>query len=239
MQPGVHMATILILDDDSYFHRMAATALSARGHLVRTALRCADADRLLAEMRADLILVDGLLPDGDGIGWIERLRERDATTPVLFVSSFWKNDARLRKLPVAGLMSKPIGPAALASKVENALRLAGATAELTPDALRQLEALRASYDRDLPGLLRGVREAVAQFRRNPHNAAVRGVARRRAHQVAGAAGSFGHTAVGDACAEIEEAIARHTDRAGDLTVWNQIDRALRVLDLDEPVRATG
>jgi chemotaxis protein histidine kinase CheA len=98
---------------------------------------------------------------------------------------------------------------------------------MLPETRNELAALAASFERELPDMVQGVCLAVEQLRSSPANTALRGVARRRAHQIAGVAGSFGFDAIGDACAEIEQAILR-MGSAGD--VWPEIDAAVRVLD---------
>jgi HPt (histidine-containing phosphotransfer) domain-containing protein len=103
----------------------------------------------------------------------------------------------------------------------------GGQPEMLPETRNELAALAAAFERELPVLVLGVRLAVAQLRASPTNATLRGAARRRAHQVAGVAGSFGFDAIGDACAGIEQAILR-MGSSGD--VWPEIDAAIRVLD---------
>src|SRR5207248_6777949 len=63
------MSTILVLDDDRIFRRLVVEALEQRGHRVLQAGRAAEADLLLEEEHADLLLVDGLLPDITAVQW--------------------------------------------------------------------------------------------------------------------------------------------------------------------------
>src|SRR5438067_1546329 len=114
------MATILVVDDDKFFRQLATTALTARAHSVIEAGRCRDADQALASRAIDLVVIDGLLPDGEGSEWVQRLRLRDPRIPVLFVTGFRRDDERLRRLEISGILHKPLTGAALAAKVENA-----------------------------------------------------------------------------------------------------------------------
>jgi CheY-like chemotaxis protein len=231
------MGVILLLDDDLHFRRLVTTTLSGRGHEVLEAPRCSDADKLLESRVADLLIVDGLLPDGDGIQWIERFRARDSATPIFFVSAFWKKDARLKSLPVTGVLGKPLTPEQLVSKVNNVLRTSDRAAGLGNAEVEDLAALRRGYERDLPGLLNGVRQALVELRLKPLSTPLRGVARRRAHQVAGTAGCFGYTAIGDSCSEIEQGLLLldSNDSAG----WPRIDRAVSMLSEMEEIRMTA
>ncbi len=201
------MATILLLDDDLFFRRAAAASLAHRHEVVEVS-RCREANQQLQARPFDMLIVDGLLPDGDGLQWIGKFRERDAVTPILFVSAFRKDDLETQKLKLPNLtvLHKPLLPAELMAKVENALRTTGSTASLPPAALAELELLRAEYGRELPGKVQGVRSAAAELRRNPGSPVLRGIARLRAHTIAGGAGSFGFDAIGDACAALEQAV---------------------------------
>lgn len=222
------MSRILLIDDDARFRAMASATLSRR-HQVVEAGSCRAADKLLTTETYDLIIIDGLLPDGDGLKWIERYRTHNTVTPVLFVSAFWKKDERTRNLPRTGMMQKPLLPTDLLTKVENALRASVGTVELSADAQAELAELRGLWLRDMPQVLDGVLKAVRQLRGSPASVALRGVVRRRAHQVAGTAGSFGFTEVGDACAQIEQALqALDRDPAG---AWGRIEASLSSLQL--------
>lgn len=81
------------------------------------------------------------------------------------------------------------------------------TANLGPAELTELEEMRRDYAARLPAMLRGIQDALDQLRRSPRDPAAQGVARRRAHDLAGTAGSFGFEAVGEICAAMEAAIA--------------------------------
>lgn len=223
------MAAILLIDDDAYFRKAVVPALQSRQHEVVEATRCGDADALLSVRKFDLIIIDGLLPDMDGVTWTERYRMYDSATPVIFVSAFWKNEPRLKKLKLAGTIKKPVDIASLVSKVENTLRASGADIELSDEALAGLAALRKQFEAELPTLIAGIRDAILQLRKAPGSAPVRGVAIRRVHQVAGTAGSFGFDKVGDACARLEDIIRRFTALTPSALTWLEIDNTLALL----------
>jgi DNA-binding NtrC family response regulator len=224
------MASILILDDDTYFRKLAITALQARKHVVFEAPRARDADALVAARKFDCIIVDGLLPDADGISWINRFREKDTETPILFISAFWKNDQKVRALQVSATLKKPVTPRVLVAKVESSLRnLTAPAVELSEQASSELLQLSASFEHDLPKLLRGIRDAVEQLRRTPGSAAIRGVAQRRAHQLAGTAGSFGFTGLGESCAQLEDALVGMAHSPATVVTWAIVDNALAAL----------
>ena len=98
---------------------------------------------------------------------------------------------------------------------------------MLPETRKELAELAASFERELPFMVQRVVLAIDQLRASPADVALRGMARRRAHQVAGVAGSFGFDDVGNACAGIERALLR---MASSSDVWPDVDAALRVLD---------
>ena len=217
------MATLLVIDDDVYFQRVATTCLHPRHEVLQVSC-LKDAETLLQSRSVDLLIVDGLLPDGDGQNFIERFRSRDTSTPILFISAYRKNHRALARLPRTGTLQKPVLPMDLVMKVESALRAAGVESSLSAQAQGELEALREAYTADLPQQLAGIALAVHQLRVAPSSAALRGVLRRRAHRIAGTAGSFGYDDIGDACARIEQGVVllTHDERSG----WREIEDAI-------------
>ena len=123
------MSTILVLDDDRIFRRLVVEVLEQRGHRVLQAGRAAEADRLLEEEHADLLLVDGLLPDITGVQWIEKLREAGRHTQVVLITSFWKSmrdfAVAARRLGSIEMVRKPVEADELANRVEAALGVLG------------------------------------------------------------------------------------------------------------------
>jgi len=105
--------------------------------------------------------------------------------------------------------------------------LTGRQPEMLPETTEELAALTAAFERDLPAMVQGVVLAIDRLRASPADAAIRGMARRRAHQIAGVAGSFGFDAVGEACAGIERALLR---MGSSCDFGPEIDAGLRVLD---------
>ena len=229
------MATVLIIDDDAHFRRLASVTLSAKGHTVVEGGRCSECETLLSRHRPDLLIMDGLLPDGDGAAWVKAQRVSGLSIPVLFVSAFRKTQreqqALTRDSGIDEMLGKPITAPELLAKVERVLKKHGGGSEQEPtlgsDDLRALELMQAQYAADLPNLVTGLQAAVKQLSASPRDAALQGVARRRAHQIAGTGGSFGFAAIGDACAGLEQTIVA-LQAGGQL---GPVEAALRALVL--------
>ena len=78
---------VLLVEDDAVIARELALRWCARGWVVRNAASLADADAALAQDGAELIVLDLGLPDGDGLDWLARLRQRDRATPLLVLTA--------------------------------------------------------------------------------------------------------------------------------------------------------
>lgn len=114
--------TVLVLDDDLEFsNRIVARELESREFRVLVAGKIKEARSLLAKEHPDLLIVDGLLPDGNGMDFIAELRGGGATTPIIFVSAFWKDMETHRRLTALGnvqVMRKPLSVTDLGNRVE-------------------------------------------------------------------------------------------------------------------------
>ena len=78
---------VLLVEDDAVIARELALRWCARGWVVRNAASLAEADAALAQDGAELIVLDLGLPDGDGLDWLARLRQRDRATPLLVLTA--------------------------------------------------------------------------------------------------------------------------------------------------------
>jgi diguanylate cyclase (GGDEF)-like protein len=123
--------TFMVVDDDAQFRALVAGLLVERGHRVIEAGSGRAATQTLTTERPDMILVDGLLPDGDGMTWIGARRKAGDKTPIAFVSAFWKDlrtfQTLTRDLGVALVLQKPITVGTFAQQVEAAVHGGGAT----------------------------------------------------------------------------------------------------------------
>jgi len=69
------MPVILLVEDESPIRDMVRFALSRAGMEMLDAEDVAQAERVLQRLRPDLILLDWMLPDENGIGLLRRLRK--------------------------------------------------------------------------------------------------------------------------------------------------------------------
>jgi two-component system OmpR family response regulator len=86
---------ILVVDDDEETRNHVVAGLAAAGHNVSETTDGASAMARLDATRFDAIVLDRLLPDGDGVALLRRLRERADVTPVLMLTAVGDIDARV------------------------------------------------------------------------------------------------------------------------------------------------
>jgi len=194
--------TVLVIDDDVQFRKLAGHALRAAGHDVVEAGRAREAESKLATLKPDLVIIDGLLPDADGAAWIAK-RRKTIGAPYIFTSAFWKGprDERFLKAEVkpAGFLRKPASPEQIQAEVA---RVFGESQPALPSAAdaAAFEALRTEYVSELPERLAKLRRQLGSVEQRPRDPVVFAEARSQAHELAGTAGSFGYdelTALGN------------------------------------------
>jgi PleD family two-component response regulator len=86
---------ILVVDDDDETRQHVVSGLKAAGHLVSEAADAASALAQTAARHFDVIILDRLLPDGDGISLVQQLRLRADATPVLMLTAVGDVDSRV------------------------------------------------------------------------------------------------------------------------------------------------
>lgn len=117
------MAQILLIEDNSHIMKMNADELSDRGYEVLCADNLAQARNLLQFHQPDLIILDILLPDGNGIEFCRELRE-SISIPVIFLSAMAEDKDVVEGLQAGGedYLTKPYNLDVLAARVEVQLR---------------------------------------------------------------------------------------------------------------------
>ncbi|HEY8578577.1 MAG TPA: response regulator [Beijerinckiaceae bacterium] len=108
------MTTILTVDDSRTMRDMLRIALAGGGYDVVQAVDGLDAISVLETATPDLIITDINMPNLDGFGLIERLRqdERYRFTPIIVLTteSDAQKKARARSAGASGWIVKPFDP---------------------------------------------------------------------------------------------------------------------------------
>ncbi|WP_408903717.1 response regulator transcription factor [Neokomagataea anthophila] len=120
-EPAIRL--LLIEDDDSIATEVVAE-LEARGYGVTRASTGLEGVDEAISRRYDLMVVDRMLPELDGLSVIERLRREQIMTPVLVLSALSAVDDRVNGLKAGGddYLTKPFAMEELAARLEALLR---------------------------------------------------------------------------------------------------------------------
>ena len=91
-------ATILIADDDGVSRKLLRRLLEQDGHTVRTASNGREALELFREEPSDVVLLDIVMPELDGISVLEQLKATPGTehVPVIMISAVDETDSVVR-----------------------------------------------------------------------------------------------------------------------------------------------
>jgi two-component system OmpR family response regulator len=119
------MSNILVVDDDPHLREVVRYALARQGHQVREATNGADALRQHAASPADLIVLDVVMPELDGIDTCRELR-KTSRVPVVFLSSRDEELDRVLGLELGGddYLTKPFSTRELVARIKAVLRRA-------------------------------------------------------------------------------------------------------------------
>ena len=119
-------ASVLVVDDDPDVRALVTTLLGRAGYLISEAENGRDALKVLYGQRPDLVVLDVNMPDLDGWGTLERIREL-SNVPVIMLSARGEELEKVRALRAGAddYVTKPFGRQELLARVETVLRRAG------------------------------------------------------------------------------------------------------------------
>lgn len=210
------MSTVLVLDDDPDLRILIRNALESQSIEAVEAESVAQALRIVDEVRLDAAIVDGYLPDGRGLTFIESLRARNRNIEIVFMSSECQDLRTFRQLTrdltVSLVLCKPFDPLELASELRLLLSTSESLQETSPSPSRnlslQLEELRRRYREKLPEKLAELQQALELARQDSQKLAL---AKSLAHRLHGSAGSYGLPELGEAAGRLEAELSLAAD----------------------------
>jgi two-component system OmpR family response regulator len=127
---------ILVVDDEPSIVDAVATALRYEGYQVDEAFTGRQALEAVSRLEPDLVVLDWMLPDVEGIEVGRRLRERGFRTAVLFLTAKDATEHKVEALRAGGddYVTKPFSLAELVARAQAILRRTAG--ELPGDVLR-------------------------------------------------------------------------------------------------------
>lgn len=117
------MSRILIVDDEANIRAALKSALSTRGHEVVTAADCKHA-RQYFSAGYDIIFLDIMLPDGNGIDLLRELLERNRHQTIVMISGHADINAAVKAIRIGAFdfIEKPLSLDRVLITVDNASR---------------------------------------------------------------------------------------------------------------------
>ena len=127
------MATVLMIDDDAELTRLVGDYLTREGFTVATALDGTKALGRIIETRADIVVLDIMMPGPDGLEVLRRIRT-ETSVPVLMLTARGDEDDRITGLDLGAddYLAKPCSPRELVARIRAILRRAQVSSEVPP-----------------------------------------------------------------------------------------------------------
>jgi two-component system OmpR family response regulator len=146
-------AKVLVVDDEAYITDLVGTALGYEGFAVAVAGSGHEAIAMAGTFRPDLIVLDVMLPDLDGLAVCRRLRAEGERVPVVFLTARDASEDAVAGLTVGGddYVTKPFSLQELVARIRAVLR------RVRPEATSRLTCADLNLDEDSYEVERGGR----------------------------------------------------------------------------------
>ena len=117
-------AHLLVVDDDSRIRALLARYLTMQGYRITTAASAADAKSRMQSLAFDLLVLDVMMPGGNGISLARDMRRDGAGVPIIFLTAKNEIDSRIEGFEAGGddYLAKPFDPRELTLRIASLLR---------------------------------------------------------------------------------------------------------------------
>jgi two-component system copper resistance phosphate regulon response regulator CusR len=141
---------ILVVEDEKRIADFVGRGLESAGYAVDTALDGSTGLEMAHATEYDLVVLDMMLPDMDGLKVLEKLRNRKVSPPVLVLSARGGVDDRVKGLEVGAddYLTKPFAFVELLARVRVLLRRGQPTPERLQVGDLTLDCIRRKVTRD-------------------------------------------------------------------------------------------
>lgn len=118
------MAHILIIDDDDKIRELLEKYLTKNGFIVFTASNTKEARNLIDKYVFDLMIVDNMMPEENGIEFLTDIRLKNNLTPAIMLTALGEIENRIDGLSAGAddYVSKPFEPKELILRINNILK---------------------------------------------------------------------------------------------------------------------
>ncbi|MBU0728760.1 MAG: response regulator [Proteobacteria bacterium] len=122
---------ILLVDDEADFLEATRKSLLRRGYLVKCAGNCLNASRFLDIGGVDVVVLDVMLPDRDGLLFLKEIKQKWPEIPVIILSGHASMQSGIRGIEFGAYdyCLKPIEVDELVERIEICCRMSPPPAE--------------------------------------------------------------------------------------------------------------
>jgi DNA-binding response OmpR family regulator len=133
-EPAPRSAVVLVVEDDPAIREGLVDALGFHGHRVLQAATAPAGAEAALRSHCDLVLLDLMLPGGDGLDVLKELRRLKPRLPVIIITARGREADRVRGLRMGAddYVVKPFSVRELLARVDAVLRRAPASDEPGP-----------------------------------------------------------------------------------------------------------
>ncbi|WP_330297338.1 response regulator transcription factor [Streptomyces sp. NBC_00503] len=148
VRPDGRPCRVLVVDDEAALSELLSMALRYEGCDVRSAGDGASAVRAAREFRPDVVLLDIMLPDMDGLAVLGRLRRELPHVPVLFLTAKDSVEDRIAGLTAGGddYVTKPFSLEEVVARLRGLVRRSGAAQAARGGSVLEVGDLRLDED---------------------------------------------------------------------------------------------
>jgi len=116
--------TILLVDDDQRLRELLKDYLNEKSFKVYTSQDFSEAKEILDFFLFDLIILDRMMPSGDGIDLIKYIK-KGSDIPVIMLTAMGENNSKIQGLKIGAddYVAKPFEPEELYLRIINLLKL--------------------------------------------------------------------------------------------------------------------
>jgi two-component system, OmpR family, phosphate regulon response regulator OmpR len=125
---------VLLIDDDTRLSELLKDYLSGHGFILKTALTAAEGFRLVRSNNFEIILLDVMLPDGDGLEICKKIRSQ-SSVPIVMLTARGADEDKIIGLEIGAddYLAKPFNPRELVARMKAVLRRKGTAGVLSDE----------------------------------------------------------------------------------------------------------
>ncbi len=231
---------ILVVDDEPDILAVIRTTLRARGDFEVEVCACGqDALEVAPRFAPDLILLDVMMPGIDGPMTLKALQEdpQTSSTPVVFMTAkvMPQETARYLTLGAVAVIAKPFDQRTLVDEIE-VIWGGQVSTRSAWGPNHEMEALLEAYSRAVPEKIAEIASSWRAVEDAQGNAELAQKVHSLVHRLAGTAGTYGYSTLGNAASQLEEAVKTYLRLGAQLTPERR-DRMRALIDaLEETIR---